>query len=75
MGTYYSRCRDGRLFNLLWDYDDIAIDIPDYKAGYGPLVIIQDYLDGTLVITTSDWLNEEYDLAPNPEINVIVETM
>lgn len=75
MGIHYSRGWDGRLFRLLWDCDDIALDIPDYKAGYGPLIIIQDYEDGTLVITTTDQLIEEYDLAPDPDINVIVETM
>ena len=73
MGTYYSRSWDGRLFTLLWDCDEVAVDIPDYKAGYGPLVIIQDYEDGTLVITSTDWLTEEYELAPDPNIELIIE--
>ena len=74
MGTLYTRCRDGHPFTLLWDYDDIAVCIPDYKAGCGPLIIIQDDEDGTLVITTTDELEEGFNLAPNPNIDVIVET-
>ena len=75
MAIPYSRSWDGHPFTLLWDYDDIAIDIPDYRAGYGPLIIIQDDEDGQLVITTKDWLEEEFDLAPNPNTHVIVETV
>ncbi len=75
MAIPYERTWDGHPFTLLWDCDDIAIDIPDYKAGYGPLIIIQDDEDGQLVITTKDQLEEEFDLAPNPNTNVIVETV
>lgn len=70
MGTPYSRCCDRHPFTLLWDCGDIAVEIPDYRAGYGPLVIIQDDEDGTLVITTTEWLAEQFDLAPNPDIEV-----
>ena len=74
MGTRYIREADNCEFYLIWDYDDLCIDIPSFDMNKEILILLQDAEDGTLLITTMDKLAEEYDLAPNPNIELTFET-
>ncbi len=68
MGTRYTRIEDDHDFTLIWNYDQLIVDVPNLLAGVDILIILQDDFDGALLITTTDKLDEEFELAPNPYI-------
>ncbi len=68
IGTRYTRLEDDCDYRLIWDWDQLCVDVPSVKVGKDTLIILQDQdeenLNDSILVTTLEKLSEEFERAP-----------